>query len=512
MSVPRDGIALSVAVFLVVLAIFLTPANIGSDVPLPPVGLATHPLYPAFSAPEPGFTINGNLLSASDDALYKTGYYSFNGSAWQSFTLSGTTLGGNWLTGTATKTLPSFGSGEHYIVVYSCNHDSDSWDCYGNRWQLQIINNAVTPLPTCSDNKQNGAETGIDCGGSCDACATGRTFYVATNGNDNNPGTIDKPWATLHHAAQILSPGDILYVRGGTYTNHRTRVFWTVSGTVAAPIVIRAFPGEIPIFDGGNNADHFMLIQAADFLTIDGIHIKNYGTGSTGTSAAGCFWIGYSGEGDDFAENIVLENLVIDNCGSNPHAHVIYVSYGVRNITIRDNTLSMSFGGCIHQWHEPGVIGARVYNNILAHCHWGVIFANGATNVDIFNNVFYENENAMHFQYGGQCDHTTCDDSDYGVFNVNLRNNIVYQTGAQSQYELLVSSKNVKRQSISSDYNLFFVTSGVTVSWADVNWNLPGFQANTSSDTHSLSGNPLFLYAPALISAFRKEALLLIKA
>jgi len=26
--------------------------------------------------------------------------------------------------------------------------------------------------------------------------ASGKTFYVATNGNDNNPGTINNPWAT----------------------------------------------------------------------------------------------------------------------------------------------------------------------------------------------------------------------------------------------------------------------------------------------------------------------------
>ena len=44
------------------------------------------------------------------------------------------------------------------------------------------------------------------------------TYYVATNGNDSNPGTITQPWATWNYGFNHISPGDILYIRGGTYT------------------------------------------------------------------------------------------------------------------------------------------------------------------------------------------------------------------------------------------------------------------------------------------------------
>lgn len=110
-------------------------------------GFAVHPLYPSFSAAELGFIISGNALSASDDAVYKIGYYSINGNPWQNFTLSGATLSGNWLSGTATYTLPSFGSGENYVVIYSCTKNSISWNCHDGtigRWQLKIINNGVS--------------------------------------------------------------------------------------------------------------------------------------------------------------------------------------------------------------------------------------------------------------------------------------------------------------------------------------------------------------------------------
>jgi hypothetical protein len=47
--------------------------------------------------------------------------------------------------------------------------------------------------------------------------STGNTYYVATNGNDNNPGTLSQPWATWQKGFNSISQGDTLYIRGGTY-------------------------------------------------------------------------------------------------------------------------------------------------------------------------------------------------------------------------------------------------------------------------------------------------------
>ena len=49
--------------------------------------------------------------------------------------------------------------------------------------------------------------------------ATPKTYYIATNGNDNNPGTIAKPWHTINYAANnsIVKPGDTILIREGTY-------------------------------------------------------------------------------------------------------------------------------------------------------------------------------------------------------------------------------------------------------------------------------------------------------
>src|SRR3972149_340491 len=42
-------------------------------------------------------------------------------------------------------------------------------------------------------------------------------FFVALDGDDANPGTLDQPWSTIQHAADILNPGETVFVRAGMY-------------------------------------------------------------------------------------------------------------------------------------------------------------------------------------------------------------------------------------------------------------------------------------------------------
>jgi hypothetical protein len=47
-----------------------------------------------------------------------------------------------------------------------------------------------------------------------------KTYYVdadAANGNDNNPGTSDRPFRTINKAAEVLQPGERVVIAAGTY-------------------------------------------------------------------------------------------------------------------------------------------------------------------------------------------------------------------------------------------------------------------------------------------------------
>jgi len=75
------------------------------------------------------------------------------------------------------------------------------------------------------------------------------TYYTASDGNDQNPGTIDEPWRTISMAARTLEPGDTVLICEGTY---REAVNPARSGTADEPIVYAAFPGERVVVSGSN--------------------------------------------------------------------------------------------------------------------------------------------------------------------------------------------------------------------------------------------------------------------
>lgn len=78
------------------------------------------------------------------------------------------------------------------------------------------------------------------------------TFYVSPSGNDNNPGTIEKPFQTLQVArnalrASTVSGSKTVILRGGIYSLAETLVLEPQDSETN----YKAFPGETPIVTGG---------------------------------------------------------------------------------------------------------------------------------------------------------------------------------------------------------------------------------------------------------------------
>lgn len=80
----------------------------------------------------------------------------------------------------------------------------------------------------------------------------GATYYIATNGSDANPGTIDAPFKSVNKAVPLLKPGETLIVRAGEYDTGGFSVNANSiipSGTSwEKPVTIKAYPGERPVF------------------------------------------------------------------------------------------------------------------------------------------------------------------------------------------------------------------------------------------------------------------------
>src|SRR4249919_2225480 len=108
--------------------------------------------------------------------------------------------------------------------------------------------------------------------------------YVATSGSNagSNTGTnINSPLATIGQAISLSSPGDTIYVRGGTYNLSSTiSISGTKDGTAANPYNLFAYPGESPVLDfraepyNASNGGMKGITLNADYWHIKGLTIQ----------------------------------------------------------------------------------------------------------------------------------------------------------------------------------------------------------------------------------------------
>jgi hypothetical protein len=113
-----------------------------------------------------------------------------------------------------------------------------------------------------------------------DAGPEAATYYVATNGSDSAAGTsTNAPFRSLHKAVSVVAPGNLIYIRGGTYRTNAVVTFGT-SGTAANPIRLRAYPGEQPILNFGSqttSSSNRGINFSANWWQVYGLEIANAG-------------------------------------------------------------------------------------------------------------------------------------------------------------------------------------------------------------------------------------------
>jgi hypothetical protein len=115
-------------------------------------------------------------------------------------------------------------------------------------------------------------------------------YYVATNGNDSNPGTnIAQPFATLGKAAGLAVAGNLVYVRGGTYAVN-SKISLKAIATSIQPIRIRAYPGETPVLNcSGEGTGTDGISISGNYYQLHGLVITNAGHNSIVISGSNNF-------------------------------------------------------------------------------------------------------------------------------------------------------------------------------------------------------------------------------
>jgi hypothetical protein len=112
------------------------------------------------------------------------------------------------------------------------------------------------------------------------------TYYVATNGDDANPGTLSQPWRTVQHAADMMVAGDTVLIRSGIYNEQIITVH--DGDATDGYITFSAYPDETPVIDGtgvetGNNG----FVIENSYIKILGLEIRNWNDGGISVWTAG---------------------------------------------------------------------------------------------------------------------------------------------------------------------------------------------------------------------------------
>ena len=245
------------------------------------------------------------------------------------------------------------------------------------------------------------------------------TYYVATSGNDTNPGTETQPWSSIQKAVNSLISGDTVYIKSGTYSE---RVIIQNSGTLNNNIVFSNYQNDTVIIDGtginwGANWNGLFDISGKNYITIHGLDIQNADYGG--------FWIENS------------DNITIENC----HTYNTFSSgIGVWNsnhIIIKNNEIELACNDgeqeciTIANSNNCEIYGNNVHDNGQGtNGGEGIDIKQGSYNINVYNNVVHHLNNRLGIYADAWNLHT---------YNINIYQNIIHHC---SETGLAVASEN----------------------------------------------------------------------
>jgi len=347
--------------------------------------------------------------------------------------------------------------------------------------------------------------------------------YVKATGSNSNSGTIESPWLTLQHAANVAGPGSIVVVVG-TLNAGATL---TRSGNPGSPVRFTGYDSQSTISASGPG---FSSTVPVDYVTIDHLNFSG-GSGISVDTRAGFLIDSNTFSGRDqriiiaksssnatIRNNRILSRITIDGTsGMTVEGNLVVggrtaaalgsgktADNGVHNLVFRDNIIKDS---CNHAvWMRGDNI--QFYRNVIydvtddsgtSGCNTTQQFnAEKLTNTSISNNVFY---NVVMFgsQNDGQAGPS------YGFSageSLQIYNNIFHYDSHSPNGNGYAIFKPISTPSSSSDYNLFYEADGIgrfDCGSSNIAGAYPevvlAFANCAGQQFHSISGDPLFVDA-----------------
>ena len=175
--------------------------------------------------------------------------------------------------------------------------------------------------------------------------ASAATYYVATDGDNNNSGTsTGSPWRTIQKAADTVAAGDTVFIKAGNYGDEN--VLMKTSGTSSEAMITfegyTATPGDNPdtdyAFGDSLNANIMPMLDGGDRAT-------------AGTA--------FTFNGKNY---IALKNIQITGFNIGVYA------YSSENCLI-ENVVAIELGDREASYNGKGIsVGSSAYYNVISQC------------------------------------------------------------------------------------------------------------------------------------------------
>lgn len=211
------------------------------------------------------------------------------------------------------------------------------------------------------DGKSASATVNVQAAPAPAAPSTPGGYFVSPTGSASGDGSIGRPWnlaTALAHPA-VVRAGDTLWLRGGTYRGEFTS---TLRGQAGRPVVVRQYPGERAIVDGGlairgpyswfwgfevMNSDLGALVTAVDVYGA-GTKVINMIIHDAAGNGIGL----WNGADDAEVYGNVLYNIGRAGSSAGRYAHGIYFQNVIAGKRLVDNIVANSYSYNFHGYTE----------------------------------------------------------------------------------------------------------------------------------------------------------------
>jgi parallel beta-helix repeat protein len=351
-----------------------------------------------------------------------------------------------------------------------------------------------------------------------------KTYYVAKNGDNSNPGTEAQPWLTISRAASMAIAGDTIFIKRGTYNE---KVRFSNNGTEDAYITYKVYNNHTVTIDYSGTDDHVILFTKA-YIIFDGFKIISHkyqpirlNPGAHHVTIRNCELTpsvtGATSHGllieSDAVHHCIFERNLIHGHGMGKLHHGMYIKGDYHIIDgniVYDNA---EYG--IHLYNKKGSVRHNIVRNNICYGNGvkskksgsGIIVTQG-DNL-IYNNICYKNRGM------------DSNSNSFGVFVYkvpvgsgpnNIYNNVLYDNGLagigiQGSDNTIVKNnicmKNGKfnifvLQSTNTtvDYNCYYPDNSSAFLWGRGNiYDFSGYKKVSGQDVHSICKDPKFVAA-----------------